>query len=211
MAMTEQQFNEAVGRLPEAPQLALSQISVNATNGSMWVVISEEVLVNHFELIKSSDQFTVYRLNEKEFLLNANPELYLNGLNSVDGAMGAKLAKMYVDNKHNAMENFEKRLKTFIREASKGNRRHTIGIFSVNSTPHATAPNGERIPAFQLTFGQLGSLLHKASKETGKTFQVEFAPNAVVNNVSDIPTGFNLTGVQMCRDNNAMMITLIVN
>lgn len=210
MSMTQAQFTEAVLKLPAEKRIALTQISANAANGSMWGMVSENILSDNFEAITKSGNYLVYKIDDR-YLLVANPQVFIESLAEVNKEMSQNMAKKYSEGKENAFTNFNKRIKTLVSRAKKGEKRHPIGIYSINATPTATAPNGERVNAYQLTFGQLGALLAEASKTYGCKFKVELAENAVVQNVASVPSGMDLSGVQMCRDDNAMLVTLLID
>lgn len=207
MAITEQQFIEKVNSLEDVRRIALAYVSDNAFNGSAWGILKRADLESDFATIKANpNHFKLFKLSNDKFMLVVSPNLFLSSLALVDKEICYTVTKEF-DNAHrNAQETFLKKVRSALKKDKSKTVSIPIGLFCVNRTQYATKPDGNRVDAFQLDFSSARGCLFRVLNELKVTYS--FTLSGKVPPLDEVKSGADLSGVSMCKDDNAMLVTL---
>lgn len=207
MAITEQQFIEKVNSLDNVRRIALAYVSDNAFNGSAWGIVKREDLESDFATIKLNPaQFKLFKLSDDKFLLVVSPNLFLSSLALVDKEICATVTKEFASAREEAQKTFIKKVRSALKKDKSKTVSIPIGLFCVNRTQYATKPDGSRVDAFQLDFSLAKSCLYNLLNELHITYS--FTLSDKIPPLDDVRSGSDLSTVSMCKDDNAMLVTL---
>lgn len=211
--MTQADLLAKIEALPDAEKVAVYAVLDNAYNGASWGFV-DQAFFDAYKDVLSGAGFKVWKTG-KRYLVQVNPQLFGSGLSKVSPRRSADAASRYKEYNAKAIEIFRKKLESWVKKAQNGGSRSIrMGIFSDNSTPTATAQDGQRIDAFQLTFDDLGALLCQAQKHFGTNFKVQVSSDVYVT--ADVcitagtvvPSAVELKGARPCRDFHALEVEL---
>lgn len=199
-------------RTPEQ-QIAIFLVRENAANGSVWGVASKKEIQDNLEIIKKSSNFRLIRLGEDKVLFEVAPEFFMSALDPIDVDFANTYRNSYKQAKLKAIESFKKRFKSFVGDLKKGQTKHIIGVYSVNSVQYATSQrvkDGEpvRVNAYQLNLDQLSTLVAELCNEYGVRAIIRVTNDVVLTPGQKTPNPLTLKEPLLCRDDNALEVMI---
>lgn len=192
-------------------------------NGVLWSLVPNKLALStaplegvgsSFKEVLASSQgvYVRYWGAGGEFtLVEVAPKNFFNTLAKVDGKKSATALQNYMEAHEKAIERFTKYVeRVAIKGIQSGQRVYRLGLFSVNSEVKATAVDGSLVDAYQLNFEDASNVLHSTLAKHGYTANLRITPNVVVKAGVQMKSGYQLSGLELSRNENAVIVAFEV-
>lgn len=209
-------FIQKIGRLDPVTRgcfLALTSRGQHVDNGALWSTVSTQDIkgdADITEAIKSKTAVQYWGI-PTGMIVSVNPSVFFQGFTKVDQDLAHHYNKLYNEARQKAVDLFKKRLNRFFKsEVKNGKGQLRVGIFSVNASPKATAQDGAKIDAYQLDFSGMSTILQSVAQSYGVRATVQVAPQVFFPAGQFLSPSTNIAKAQMCKDENALEVSILV-